>query len=274
MFSSLKNITILYCFCPTRQNFISKSFPKHANEVHKTVSFFLSKETPWRIPCFSRTAVSYEHPWGCTNVSKAAFNFMEYSPFPSLLCTKLTFKSSQLQKKAERLEALTDFWVKTSCLKNDIHVFCWLNLPKRHWCSSGNMRSIRLAATKGPTLSALCKRWWELITGLGGTCNLSGAGISQHTFPVLLEKHEGLVGINEFLTQRQGQSTIGGFGDLYISVSDLMTVSVGHTNSFSKKGFPNTGSKDSLLEAQTYSTLPEDRLFFCEGMPRELNIWC
>lgn len=101
MLLSLKNITTLCCFCPTRQAFVCKSSSKHANEVPKT------EKSPWRIPCFSRIAVSYEHPGGCTEVSKEAFIFIEYSPLLSLLSIKLTFKSFQLQVKAERLEELT-----------------------------------------------------------------------------------------------------------------------------------------------------------------------
>lgn len=60
---------------------------------------------------------------------------------------------------------------------------------------------------------------------------------------------------------------------MYVSVSDLVPLSVGHTNSPSQKGFHDTGSEQCLLEAQVCSILPDNRLFFCEGMPRELHIW-
>lgn len=120
---------------------------------------------------------------------------MEYSRLPSLLHTKLTFKSFQLQEKAERLEAFRYFWVKTSCLKVEVLVFCWLNISKCHRCSSGTMRSLSLAPTMGHTLSAFCKKWWQLITGQGGMCILIGVGMSVYIPSALgaaqkLSKHQ------------------------------------------------------------------------------------
>jgi len=88
---------------------------------------------------------------------------------------------------------------------------------------------------------------------------------------VLLEQHKGLVGIGEFLAQRQGH--VGGFGGLYVLVSEPMTLSIGHIHCSSKKDFPNTGSEDCLLEAEACSSLAEDRLFSFERMPRELGMW-
>lgn len=73
---------------------------------------------------------------------------MRYSPLPSLVRTKFIFKSFQLQEKTDLL------------LKNEIHVFHWLYLPKCHICSSGNRRSISLAHTKEHILSALRKKLW------------------------------------------------------------------------------------------------------------------
>lgn len=43
----------------------------------------------------------------------------------------------------------------------------------------------------------------KAVTGARWMCILEGAGIGQQTFPVLMEQHKGLVGISEFLWQRQ-----------------------------------------------------------------------
>lgn len=78
---------------------------------------------------------------------------------------------------------------------------------------------------------------------------------------------------HQWISNTDRQSPKRGFGNLYVSVSDLLTLSVGHTNSPSQKCFHNTDSEQCLLEAQICSTLLDSRLFFCEGMPRELHVW-